>query len=605
MLVFDLETDGLLPELTKIHCLWTYDTDKGRYYGFDKKDVDRGLEMAGQAAAICGHNIIGFDIPAIKKVKPDWTFQGDVYDTLIWSRLIFPDIKKSDFGRFQKGQLPGRLLGSHSLEAWGYRLGEFKGEFAKQTDWSSWSPEMSTYCKQDVKVTAKLLDLLKQQTMSWQSVQLEMDVGWIISRQMRRGFKFDAKGAEELYADLSIRLAELSQKLRDMVPPLCVQGKEFTPKKDNKRHGYKAGCPMTKIKFSDFNPNSGFHIYKALKRKYDWKPVEYTETGQPKVDEDVLKKLHKVKKWPEAELLREYWTISKRMGQIYDGDNGWLKHYDRHTGRIYGYVNSCGAVTGRMTHSKPNLAQVPSNNNPYGKECRSLFTVSEGYKLVGCDADGLEGRGLAHFLARYDDGAFIKTILEGNKEDETDIHNVNKRMLEIDSRDVAKTFFYAWMYGAGFQKLANILGVSVQQAKKKNQKFLDNFQAMKKLKQDIEKAVKTRGYLRGLDDRKLKVRSSHSALNTLIQSAGGLLMKQALVVLDKSLQEQGLVPGQDYEFVANVHDEWQIEVLDQDGKPDQVGKTAAWAIEKAGEILNFRCPLAGDYQIGNSWAETH
>lgn len=613
MLIFDLESDGLLPELTRIHCLWIYDTHTHRYHGFDKKDVPKGLDMLAKADAICGHNIIAFDIPAIKKVYPEWTFAGEVYDTMVWARLVFADIKESDYGRHQKGQLPGKLIGSHSLKAWGNRLGEYKGDFAEQTDWSEWTPEMSAYCKQDVNVTKKLFELVESRTFTMESVHLEHQVQWILARQERHGFYFDAASAVTLYGELAVKKAQVEQDFRDIFPPFYVQGKEFIPKADNKKYGYVKGCPMTKVHLKDFNPNSGTHVYWALKRKYGWKPTEFTEKGQVKVDEDILAELGK--KWPEAKKIQEYWTLDKRMGQIQDGDNGWLKHYNRETGRIHGYVNHCGAVTGRMTHSKPNTAQVPSNDHLYGEECRSLFTVPEGYKLVGCDADGLEGRCLAHFLARYDDGAFIKTILEGSKEDKTDMHNVNKRALEITDRGIAKRWFYAWMYGAGIKKLAAILGVKQKDSKEKNQKFLDNFPAMKKLKAAIEKAVNTKGYLKGLDGRKLRVRSPHSALNTLLQSAGALIMKKALVILDKTLQDKGLIPGQDYEFVANVHDEWQIEVLDAPyggldeqepySVPEVVGQTAAWAIEEAGKHFGLRCPLAGDYNIGTSWKETH
>jgi DNA polymerase I-like protein with 3'-5' exonuclease and polymerase domains len=288
---------------------------------------------------------------------------------------VFSDIKEGDYGRHKKGQLPGQLIGSHSLEAWGYRLGVYKGDFAKTTDWRHWSPEMSAYCKQDVEVTRRLYELVESKTMSMESVHLEHQVAWILSRQERFGFYFDKEKAEQLYADLAIKKAQIGQKLQEIFPPFYVQGKEFTPKADNKRYGYVKGCPMTKVHLKDFNPNSGLHIYWAFKRKYGWKPTEFTEKGQVKVDEGVLK--HLARKWPEAELIQEYWTLDKRMQQIQDGDKGWLKHYNPETGRIHGYVNGCGAVTGRMTHSKPNLAQVPSNDHPYGKECRALFTVPE------------------------------------------------------------------------------------------------------------------------------------------------------------------------------------------------------------------------------------
>jgi DNA polymerase III epsilon subunit-like protein len=603
VLVFDLETNGLLHELTKIWTLTIYDTYTKRYTRYDLYDVPKGIERLSKADAIVGHNIISFDLPAIKKVFPDWTFQGEVLDTLVWARLVFPDIRDSDFGRFKKGMLPGQLIGSHSLEAWGYRLGVLKGSYGKQDGaWNQWTPEMSAYCEQDVRVTVKLLELLQSREVSPEALDLEHAVARIITRQMQHGFHFDQAKAEALYIEWVARREELRQKLHEMVPPFYLpKDKEpFVPKANNKRFGYIKGAPCTRIELTEFNPSSNQHIAKLFQDRYGWKPTEFTEkTGEPKIDENVLKGLD----YPEAKLIAEFWVIQKRISQLAEGDEAWLKLYDPKTGAIHGYVNSCGAVTGRMTHSHPNIAQVPASYSPLGAECRSLFTVRNGFVLVGIDAEGLEARCLAHYLAKYDNGAFTKTVLEGKKEDGTDIHSLNAKALGGIPRDTAKTWFYAWMYGAGLGKLAKILGCSEKQAKAKYELFLKNMPAFKRLKEDIDRAVKKRGFLWGLDRRQLKIRSSHSALNTLLQSAGAVVMKKALVLLDQSLQDHGLVPGSDYEFCANVHDEWQIKCC-----PDYavlVGELGKKAIQAAGKHFKFKCPLDGDYAIGLTWAETH
>jgi len=626
MLVFDIETNGLLDTISTVHTLTIFDGKQ--YTRYDKSDAPKGIErlvkqglIEGQG--ICGHNIIQFDIPAMAKVFPElfpeeWVLYWDhnaapvfdwrhlspsVWDTLVLSRLLYPDIKDGDFGRAAKGMMPYKLVGKHSLEAWGYRLGEYKGDYAKETDWQTWTPEMSDYCEQDVRVTAKLWSRFEEKLPSQESVELEHRVQWILDRQESYGFYLLEDKAEALYAELAGRRAELQAKLRESFPPFYVrkEKKPFYPKADNKKYGYKKGCPLTKVALKEFNPNSEYHIYWALQRKYGWEPEKWTESGLPATDEETIKSLP----YPEAELLAEHAVIEKRLGQIYDGKNGWLKCYNPTTGRVHGKVNTNGTVSGRMSHNKPNVAQVPSNDSPYGEQCRNCWGVPEGKILVGCDADSLEARNLAHYLSRYDGGEFGRAVTAGSKEDGTDMHNMNRRALELpeEERPIAKRWFYAFLYGAGVQKLGDILGISFQNSKKRKNKFLKNLPSLQQLTQDIEKAVKKRGHLKGLDGRLVRVRSLHSALNALIQNCGAVVMKRALVILDRQLLDDGLRPGFDYEFVANVHDEWQIET--EPSLADQVGQTAVWAIEKTGEYYNMRCPQTGNYDVGETWRETH
>lgn len=162
MLIFDLESNGLLEQLDRIHCLAIYDkvSDTIHLFDPDNKPIEQGIQMLQDADEICGHNILLFDIPAIKKVYPWFQPKGDVRDTLVQTRFVYSDIKLGDYARFRQGKLPGGLIGSHALKAWGYRLGEYKGDFAETTDWEIWTPEMSSYCVQDVKVTWKLVEHL-------------------------------------------------------------------------------------------------------------------------------------------------------------------------------------------------------------------------------------------------------------------------------------------------------------------------------------------------------------------------------------------------------------------------------------------------------------
>ncbi len=309
--------------------------------------------------------------------------------------------------------------------------------------------------------------------------------------------------------------------------------------------------------------------------------------------------------------------MTKRLGQIAEGKEAWLKASKN--GVIHGQVIIDGTVTGRMAHQRPNMAQVPAGYSPYGKECRALFKPRPGWKLVGCDADGLELRCLGHRMAKWDNGEFARAVVLGRKEDGTDAHTINQRAVGLNSRDSAKTFIYALIYGAGDLKLGSVIVEDMTKDQRKelgkvtDRKLMTLGKAgraklmrrLPALDQFVEavKAAARRGWLRGLDGRKLHIRAEHAAPNTLLQSDGAVLMKRALVLLDESLKGDGLVPGVDYEYVVNVHDEIQTECRPE--LAEKIGKAAAQAITDAGNFYGYRCPLAGSYSIGDSWADTH
>ena len=159
MMIFDLETDGFLARCTAIHCLSVYDTDKEQLLtyndeGGDKEPIVRGIQLLADAEEICGHNIIGFDIPVVKKFYP-WFESKFSVDTLLLSRLYHPNMMELD-KKHKWRNMPLQLYGRHSLESYGYRLGEYKGDFGKTCDWKCWSQDMQDYCEQDVIVTNKL-----------------------------------------------------------------------------------------------------------------------------------------------------------------------------------------------------------------------------------------------------------------------------------------------------------------------------------------------------------------------------------------------------------------------------------------------------------------
>jgi hypothetical protein len=611
MLIFDLETNGLLREVHTIWCMTIYDSTDYLYTRYDGRDaVAEGLRRLSAADCIAGHNIIAFDIPVIKKLYPRWEFKGQVIDTMVWARLAYPDIKKVDFALHKQGILPGKLIGRHSLKAWGYRLRELKGDYAELNDWSKWTPELSAYCEQDVRVTARLVEKLSSRGMTPEAIKLEHEVQKIIARQIDYGVAFAVPAAERFYASLLEKQRNLN--LTDLFPPWYVSKGTFTPKKNNSKAGYAKGCPFTKIEYTEFNPGSRQHIISRFKSKYGWEPEadDYTDKGNAEMNEEILKDLP----YPEAIRLSEYLTLVKIAGMVGEGDKAWLKLVTK-AGRIHGYVDSNGAVTGRMTHSNPNLAQTPKVGSLFGADCRALFIAGLGKLLVGADASGLELRCLAHYLARYDGGAYARAVVEGNQEDGTDVHSLTCKALGLEpkktytfggktfaGRDFAKTFCYAFLYGAGDEKLGSILGAGARRGKQLREQFYEAFPALEQLKKDIETVVKKQKHLKGLDGRHLTVRSMHSALNTLLQSAGALVMKKASCILDADLQKDYRA-GKEYEFVLHIHDEVELEV--DEALAEDVGKRAVEAMRLAGEYFKFRCAISGAWKAGKNWALTH
>jgi DNA polymerase-1 len=597
-LVVDIETDGLLPDVTKVHCIGM--TVVGALAGqvfanYEPYDcLEDALEIMSKAKSLTGHNLIGYDLPVLKKIL-GWTpsKSTEIIDTLVMSRLCHTSLREVDA---KEKFLAPKLWGSHSLKAWGLRLGVEKTELAGEDVWSEFNFEMGEYCVQDVNVTSILKEHFEELPYSEEAIQLEHEFAKIIQRQVEYGFSFDIKKGQELYVSLLQRQEKLGKGLRKAYGSWYVSDGELTPKKSNKARGYTAGDKLTRIKKVEFNPNSRDHISLKLKQQ-GWSPKDFTPNGKPKIDESVLSKLN----LPNCKELKEHFLISKRISQLAEGDNAWLKL--ERNGRIYGGVNTNGAVTGRCTHSRPNVAQVPASYSPYGTECRSLFRGGKDRLLVGCDADGLELRALAGYLKRYDGGTYAEAAVSGTKEAGTDIHTINMRALGIDSRDVAKTFFYAFIYGAGDAKLGTILGGGAKKGRDSRASFLAGVDGLMELTNRVKQVFRRRGHLVGLDGRKLHIRSEHSALNTLLQSAGAVLMKKALILLDQTLQVEGMKQGVDYEFVANIHDEFQIEVYYK--YAGIIAQHAAESVSRAGAYFEFDCPLSATSHIGENWSETH
>jgi DNA polymerase I len=502
-----------------------------------------------EESILIGHNLIGFDAPVLKK---HWSLNMDMHqlkDTLVMSRLLNPILENG-----------------HSLRAWGQRLGNYKDDF-KDFD-GGLTEEMVSYCKQDVEVTATLYKRLSRDLLDWdQANNLEHSVAIAVKQQEENGFKLDVKKAIYLLSIWRKRLDQIEEELQEVFRPIVIE-----------RVSEKTGKPL-KSKIQLFNPGSRKQIAERL-MALGWKPKKHTEKGSVIVDEKVLATLN----IPEAKLIGEYLLLQKRLAQV----DSWIDYADNND-RVHCKVITNGAVTGRMTHSKPNLAQVVRVGNPFGKECRECWTVEDGNVLVGIDASGIELRLLAHFMR---DEGYINEILSG------DIHTANMKAAGLTDRDQAKTFIYAFLYGAGAAKIGQIVGGSEREGKKLIDSFLANTPALHKLKEKVNRLAQ-KNWLPGLDGRRLIVRSQHAALNTLLQGAGAVVMKQALIHLTQEIKSCKIVCS----FVANVHDEWQIETPKEFA--ESVGRLGVQSIQQAGLTLGLRCPLDGEYKIGSNWATTH
>ena len=573
-LVFDIETDGLDP--SKVWLVWVYERDTKEFVLFVGDTVNnftQYIKDMGECKVI-GHNIIAYDIPVCERLLGTDFSKCQVVDTLVMSRLAKPD-----------------RLGGHSLDSWGESLNFAKGDY---DDWLNFSQAMVDYGKQDVALNERVYTTLLHELDGFgsDSLVLEHQTQEIIARQIKRGWTLDQEKSFILLAELKEKKYDLEDKVHEVFKPLPTFIKEVTPKikKDGSMSvvGLKflgdswelVGGEFSRIDFPVFNLGSRQQIGRHL-QYYGWKPESFTEKGQPIVDEAVLRK---VKGIPEAELIGEYLMIQKRIAQV----QSWLDAV-QDDGRVHGYVNANGAVTGRMTHSSPNMGQVPAVYSPYGRECRDVWSVPKGYKLVGMDASGLELRMLAHYM---NDEGYTNEILTG------DIHTANQLAAGLETRDQAKTFIYAFLYGAGDAKIGSITGGTARDGKRLKEKFLANTPALGRLRERVGVAS-GRGYVLGLDRRRVAIRSSHAALNSLLQSAGAIIMKKALCLLD----EYATIWGLDYHIIGNIHDEIQTEVRADNA--ERFGQLATSCVEAAGLFYKLNCPLAGDYKVGNTWADTH
>mgnify|MGYP003113267435 FL=1 len=581
-LLFDIETDGL--ESSVIWCLVAQEIDTGEVWAYGPDEIEEGVKLLNNATQLSGHNIIGFDIPVLEELTSFKLGNQKIIDTLVLSRLFNP-VRE----------------GGHSLAVWGAKLGLPKIEFEQ---FDHYSEEMMEYCKRDVGVNVKVYKSLRQESAGFspESIELESGVAKILKSQEKHGFYFDEFKANMLLALMREKMKEAEDKVAKVFKPKVdrrlIYRKETksgaiskTGTWDNpsgkgvrlssdEHHFLSQGGNFKTFRTTvvDFNIGSRKQIGEYL-LEFGWKPKEFTVNGRPVVNEKTLSEITDI---PEAELIKDYLMYQKREAQV----KSWIDAV-KEDGRVHGFVIPNGTITGRMTHREPNMAQVPNASSPYGVECRECWTVPKGYNLVGIDASGLELRMLASMM---NDEDYTNEIING------DIHTHNQRIAGLESRNTAKVFIYALCYGAGNNRLSEIIGGSAEDAGRIRKHFLHNLPSFRSLKDEVAR-TSAKGYLKGLDGRKLYVRSEHSALNTLLQGAGSIVMKKALLIFNEYIEDM------DAHFVCNVHDEWQVEA--REDVAEEVGMLGVKAIKEAGEHFKLSCPLDGEYHVGRNWSETH
>ena len=541
--VVDIETDSL--DATKIHCIVAKDVDTGKVYPFTPDLLHGFRDWSHGVDQFIMHNGLSFDAPILNKLLNTNIKPSQIIDTLILSQLFNPI---RDDG--------------HSLEAWGKKLQMPKGEVETL---DIYTDDMLEYCKQDVNITHKLYEHLQQEGKGFSkySINLEHQVRLIINQQESNGFALDLQKTMCLYNQLKDEAYGLEKWGRTHFDPTVIELK-------------------TKTKYIPFNIGSRQQIAEQLVN-LGWKPTHHTDKGNIIVSEEVLDSLD----IPEAKKFSRFLLLQKRIAQI----KSWIEACSDTDGRVHGRVHTLKTITGRMAHHSPNMAQVPAVRSPYGKECRDCWTIDNPYthSIVGTDASGLELRCLAHLM---NDKKFTDILLTG------DVHTANMKMAGLTNRDQAKTFIYAFMYGAGASKIGKIVGAGAKEGQILINKFLSNMPALKRVRDSVTKAS-SKGVIKGIDGRLLRIRSPHTALNTLIQGAGAVVCKLWLINMTKRIRRTGV----DAKLIASIHDEYQFEVANKE--INKFGRITKDAMKDTEIQLQMKCPLDNEWKVGKTWAQTH
>jgi len=552
----NIEKKGIAKkECTKIWCVATKDYKDSKPRLWTESQLKDLVLYLSKFDVLVGHNIYGYDLPVLVRLL-GLTMPRLVVDTLVVSRLMFPD--RND-----------HKLGGNSLENWGKFLKFPKIEY--NGDWSHYSDDMGRYCLNDVLLSEQIYEyqlpfIITNKTL----VKFEHQVSHVLFKQVENGFGYNLTLGDNLLESLILEKVEIEDNMR-----------EIFPDKIHVRYSKKTGKAL-KNKVEVFNPGSRVQIAERLEEKYGW-VAPTTDKGNPKVDEEVLSKL----KYDEAKALVKYFDLVKLIGQVEDWN---LRAFASRDHRIHGSINPQGAATGRCTHSQPNVAQVSSD-----PRVRSLwFPNIDGYVQVGSDLKGLELRMLAHYMSKYDNGNYATVLING------DIHSHNQEAAGLADRNLAKSFIYAYLYGASNTKLSKVLGCSSANADNLRKKFQKEIPALTKVQEQVRYEFLKSNSVTLPDGRSVPVRKEHAALNTLLQGAGAVVSKLWMVIADEQLNAKY---GSKVFQMAYIHDELQYAAPKDIA--DDVGQIIKDSANKAGVRLNLNIPIDAEYTIGLNWNDTH
>lgn len=617
-LVFDIETNGLLDELHTIHCIAVADPtapdDVAIYHDTEGITPCAGTVAEGVAylqahiesgTRLAGHNIIGYDLPALRMLFPDFHWQTDLIDdTAVLSRLIYSDRRERDFELHAKGKIDGKYIGQHSLASWGNRLGCPKGD--PGGDWSTFTQSMADYCRQDVTVNCQLLKVLEarkplsvlggRDTAQWETLFAD----WC-ERMGRDGVQLDRKAAQELMVRLEERKDELEAKIQEAFPPLRQPYKPY-PNGKPRMMPCKIRGGKHPDKLLPFNPGSRTQLARRLQSEYGWVPKELTAKGNPALHEKALMEVAKV--YPIAADVAEYHIVKARLGVLSDGDQAYFKLCDEDD-ILHGRTIHIGTVTGRCAHRSPNTGNICSMRKPYGKEMRSIFIPRKGMIQAGFDADGLELRMLANRLAPFDGGEYAKAVHSGTKENGTDVHSLHAQAIsEIHpvTRDEGKTVTYGWLYGGGDTLLGRLVKGGAKKGAAVRRALTKKITGMQPLLDQLAEQTKE-GSVYSLLGMRVGIRHEHAALNSQLQSDGAAVMKLVPLLVDEYLGSKGVEIGKQWIPTGHIHDEVQGSL--EPGLEDIFKEAVAFSFSNAKYILNIKVPLVGTAEFGESWADTH
>lgn len=600
--ILDIEANSLTPDV--IWCVVLRNCSTGEVLDFlNKESFLSWLDEHQSSFFFVGHNILSYDIPWLNKLWGTDISYDRCVDTLTLSLLYNP-----------------ALVGGHSLEAWGHRLKFPKQEY---NDWSKFTEEMLKYCRNDCELTYRvfvaLTNKMYKMGYSEKSCEIEHKIRVIINEQQEHGFWFDKERAKSLRDELRERQSHLTEQIQELFPPTLTLVNEcsFRRNKDGSlplrikkaisRYHSVVVDEVTGIykcySLIEFNIGSPKQRVERL-LELGWEPKKFTSKGFPQVDEDALVRFQEGLQEQKDERSKVVGAIAEWL--VLQGRSSMIETWLNNLGpdsRIHGRVNSCGATTRRLTHFSPNSANIPSGAKAkYGHECRALWGVEpdRGLILVGADASGLENVGLLHYLNNKE----AEKLLAQKKPN--DVHTLNARRLtealgkEIDREWGSKTSFYAALYGAYPPKLASIVKGTKKEGEIVQEIILSSIPGLPNLIKEIQYEWKSnRGRLVTIDGGYVQCPSSSASLNYKIQSLGACVMKLAAILLYEEATKQGLW----FKFVGNIHDEFQMETLEEDG--DRLGKLAVWSMEEAARQLKFNLPLSGEYKLGQSWDDTH